>query len=72
MPMIHGITYDELGRLGVDDDNRLYWDEKPVVLESRLALAWWVNIAVVVGALATAVLASIEVLKFCGFGPAGP
>lgn len=33
---VHGITWDDTGRLGVGSDNRLYWDGKPVVTESRL------------------------------------
>lgn len=26
MPDVHPITIDELGRLGVDENNRLYWE----------------------------------------------
>lgn len=68
MPTVRGISYDDLGRLGVDEDNRLYWDGRPVVVQERLALAWWVNVAVVVGALSTLALATIEALRFCGLG----
>jgi hypothetical protein len=68
MPTVHGIQFDELGRLGVDETGRLYWDNKPVVTEERITLAWWVNAAVTVGGVSTFVLALLAVLKFCGYG----
>lgn len=64
MPKVRGITFDELDKLGVDETNRLYWDGKPVVIEERLTLAWWVNVAVLVSALSTLTLAVLEGLKF--------
>ena len=67
MPKMRGITYDQLGLIGVDENYRLYWDGKPVVTEERLTLAWWVNVAVVIGALSTLALAVLDVLRFSGW-----
>lgn len=39
MPTHHGISYDDLRRRGVDEDNRLYWNGRSVVIKVRLALA---------------------------------
>jgi hypothetical protein len=58
MSNVHGITWDEIGRLGVDENH----------IEERITLAWWVNAAVVLGGVSTFVLAVLGVLKFCGVG----
>jgi len=68
MATIRPITIDELVRLGLDDNERLYWDRKPVVTEQRITLQAWVNTAVIPGALSTAMLATVQVLRFCGYG----
>ena len=67
MPKVRAITIDELDHLAVDENNRLYWDGKPVVTDERLTLAWWVNVAVVIGALSTLALAVLDVLRFSGW-----
>lgn len=64
MPNVRTIAIDELNKLGVDDDNRLYWDGKPIVVEERLRLQWWVNASAVLGASSGVVLAVIEVLRY--------
>jgi hypothetical protein len=68
MPNVKTITQDQLDRLGIDDANNLYWDGKPLVTEERIVLARWVNVAVVIGAVAAALTAIVETLKFLGFG----
>ncbi|MDP2002904.1 MAG: hypothetical protein Q8J86_08230 [Desulfurivibrionaceae bacterium] len=68
MPNIKTITLDQLDRLGIDETNKLYWDGKPLVTEERIVLARWVNIAVIVGAVAALITAVVEALKFFGFG----
>lgn len=68
MPTPKTIGLDQLDRLGVDENNKLYWDGKPLVTEERIVLARWVNAAIVLGATSTFVLAGIEVLRFCGIG----
>lgn len=52
---LHGITYDEIGRLSVDSQGRLYWDGKEVV--TTMALPWIVQVAAVVAAASTVVIA---------------
>ncbi|MHC4105962.1 MAG: hypothetical protein ACYSR9_13555 [Planctomycetota bacterium] len=54
--------------LGVNPKTmELFWDKKKIVTEQRLALDWWVNAAIIIGGLSTAILALIGVLKyFCG------
>ena len=37
--------------LGLDDDGRLYVNGELVVTEQKIKLQWWVNVAVVLGAL---------------------
>lgn len=64
MPNVRTIAINELDKLGVDDDNRLYWDGKPIVVEERLRLQWWVNASAVLGASSGFVLAVIEVLRY--------
>jgi len=67
MSKISPITIGQLGRIGVDEKGRLYWDNRPVVTEEKIKLQWWVNVAIILGALSTAVLATIELLRFCFF-----
>lgn len=59
---------DDLDRLGIDEENNLYWDKKPLVTEEKITLQKWVNFAIVIGAGSTLILAIIEVLKFFGYG----
>ena len=51
--------------LGLNDKTgELYWDEKKIITEQKLALNWWVNIAIVLGAVSTAVMAVMAVIEF--------
>jgi len=34
---VRGITFDEVGGLGLDDDGQLYWHGKPVEQKSGLS-----------------------------------
>lgn len=52
------------GVLGIDDEARLYWNGRPVVTEQKLRLAWWVNLAVIIGGASTAVIAIFTVLLY--------
>ena len=67
MSKINPIKIGQLDRIGVDEKGRLYWDNRPVVTEEKIKLQWWVNVAIILGSLSTAVLATIELLRFCGF-----
>ncbi len=68
MSNVKTITIGQLDRLGVDGQNRLYWDGKPLVTEERIVLARWVNVSVVVGSASTLLVAVVEVLRFLGLG----
>lgn len=68
MPKINKIGMEDLDRLGIDEENKLYWDNKPLVTEEKITLQKWVNFAIVVGALSTFILAAIGLLKYWGYG----
>jgi hypothetical protein len=60
---VRTITLDKLDRLGIDDNNRLYWDGKQVVLKSALSLTWFQNACVgltTLGAVASGVMAIVS------------
>jgi hypothetical protein len=44
----------------------LYWNKKKIVTEQKLNLAWWVNIAIVLGAMSTAIIAFLDLFRFIG------
>jgi hypothetical protein len=68
MASVRTITIDELDRLGIDENNRLYWDKRPLVTEEKITLQRWLNVSVVLGAVSTFAVAVVEVLRFCGYG----
>ncbi len=45
---------DEMEYLSLDADNRLYWDGKPVVTQSRLGLTTWQKLGAGVTVLSAA------------------
>lgn len=57
---------EDLGRLGIDASNRLYWDGQQVVVESVLSLTWFQNACVgltTLGAVASGVMAVVSWLR---------
>jgi hypothetical protein len=38
---VHGITQNGLNLLGLDEQTRLHWDGKPLVIEQRLTFSRW-------------------------------
>ncbi len=57
---VTGISYGDLGKLGVGPDRRLYWDGKPVEVQRRLKFsrlqtigAVLVGLAAIVGGVGT-------------------
>lgn len=52
------------GILGIDNNNRLYWNGKPVLLEQAIKLERWVNIALIIASLSTAFIAFIAGIDF--------
>jgi hypothetical protein len=55
-------------RWTIDEDNKLYWDGKPIVTEEKLIFQKRVNGAIYLTAGSTAFYALIEFLKFLGYG----
>jgi len=53
------------GRLSVDEDRRLLWNDELLVTEQRVRLDLSVNIAIIVTGLATAVIAAVAVIQVC-------
>ena len=64
MSTVHSLSYDDISRLGVDDENNLYCDSKPVVTERKVALPVFVNAAAIVTGISTGIMA---VVQFSGF-----
>jgi hypothetical protein len=55
---VRSISIDELDRLGVDNDGRLYWEDKPVEVSRKLTRwqtlgAFVVGLFIVLGAIGT-------------------
>ena len=60
------IPLHQMGNLEIHDDNRLYWDGKPVVTEEKIKLGGWVNFAIIVAAISTSAMAVVEILRYLG------
>jgi hypothetical protein len=65
MSKIRSISIDELDKIGLDENNKLYWEGHPVVIEEKITLQWWVNLSAIAGALSGITLAVIELLRYC-------
>jgi hypothetical protein len=59
---VEGITYSDIGKLGVDRDGRLHWDGKPVEVQRRLRFsrmqtigAVLVGLAAIIGGVGTGI-----------------
>jgi hypothetical protein len=64
MAKIHNITLGDFGHMGVDENNKLYWDGQPVVTEEKITLSKWVNFAIILGAGSTFFYALVTVLAY--------
>jgi hypothetical protein len=53
------ISTDELDGFQIDENGRLYWRGKGVILEQKISLRWWELSALIVGALG-ALLAGVH------------
>jgi hypothetical protein len=51
-PGVEPISYQNIARLGVGHDGKLYWDGRPVVTHSRLDLSCWQKVGAALAALA--------------------
>jgi hypothetical protein len=66
MPNLRTISIYESQKIQLDENNKLYWDGKPLVTEERLVFQKRINWAIYLTAISTAVYALIEVLKYFG------
>ena len=41
MEGVHGIFFDEVGKLGVGSKNELYWDGKEIMFRNEFVLGTW-------------------------------
>jgi len=64
MAEIHPITWGDTARLGVDERNYLYWDNKLIVTKQIVVLDCWVTTAAVITGASTFVLAVVSLLQF--------
>jgi hypothetical protein len=60
----HCADTGKTGVLGIDEDARLYWNGRLIVTEQKIKLSWWVNIAVILGGVSTAVIAIFTALLY--------
>lgn len=68
---VRQISLEGLGLLGIDGEQRLYWDGKRIEVRQRLTLSWWqklgavlVVVATVTGGLGSCAQGVVEVVKF--------
>lgn len=54
---IHGMN-----SLKVDEEGRLYWNDRAVVTDVKIS--WWVNISIIIGAVSTFFYALVTVLTY--------
>ena len=52
------------GKLGIDEDANLYWNEKKVITKGKITLDWWVNLSIIVASISTLVMAIFAILEF--------
>jgi hypothetical protein len=62
----HTSNGGSIGRLGIDEHCKLYWNEKPVLTKQEVKLQLWVNVALIVGAVSTLLIAFFAGLDFFG------
>ena len=61
---VQPITIGQMGFLGVSDDNKIYWNGKPIKTENKISLNFWQTIGTALVVLSTVVIAVFEVLDF--------
>lgn len=70
---VRKITLDNLDRLGIDHEDQLHWDGKPIEMRRPLALNWWqkiwaviVGLALVAGGIGGAMQGLVALLNYSG------
>lgn len=66
-PHIHHVSIDDLDRLGVDDRNNLYWDDKRLVTAARFSLTRRQAQVGTAAAVATVIASATVFLQWLGF-----
>ena len=66
------IGLEDLDRLGIDDQNRLYWDGERIVVETMINFPTWVDWAIGAGGIASVVFVLFYILDRCGWIPKRP
>ena len=61
---IRTISIDELDGFGIDDDNNLYWKQKPVKLEKRFRFSWWQGFLATIAAFGTLASGLVDIIQF--------
>lgn len=63
------ISMDGAALLGLDDQQRLYWDGRLVEMERTLELRWWQTALATLTAFGTAAIAVVAILQYLRVGP---
>ena len=61
---VRQLDYDSLAFLGIDEEKRLYWDGRPVVVSRGIDLTTWQKVGVIVGIVSAAILATVALAEF--------
>ncbi len=68
MAKIKPVTIGQMEKLGVDENNKLYWNGIPVVIDKTIKLQWLVNVSIFIGAISAFASAMIALFQFMGYG----
>lgn len=60
------VTMRELGLLGVDSDNQLYWEGKPVKIEKKISLNWFQGVLATLTAVGAFLSGIIALFNYWG------
>lgn len=60
----HDADTGKTGVLGIDEEARLYWNGELIVTEQKVKLSWWVNLALILGGVSTALIAIFTALLY--------
>ncbi len=52
------------GELSIDQDNKLYWNNKAIVTEQKIKLDLWVNVSIIFASVSTIIIAIVTLLQY--------
>lgn len=61
---IRPIEIDEMGRMGLDAENQLYWNGELIKVKKRISLTLWQKIGAIITVLSTFSLALFDAIRF--------